>query len=100
MKVRLVEKDETLAKLIDYKVETEKNLTNKERDLNNERAARAKAQAEVLTIQEENQDVGRVEAKQLKDRNQELEDENRILQSQKVAIVAYNKDLGTMEYIG
>ena len=50
LKVRLVEKDETLAKLIDYKVETEKNLTNKERDLNNERAARAKAQAEVLTI--------------------------------------------------
>ena len=80
----MADKDEKYSRLVVDKENLETQLTHKIRDLENERKARSKIQAELTTFQEENK-IGGVtsgmSAEALAKRNKELEEENRILES-------------------
>ena len=100
LKRQIDEKDVKFARLMTEKEDIEKDIQKKEDALNDERARRSKIEAELTMFTEENRAIGGVDIRRLNDRNKELEEENKILQSQRVPVVAYNKEFGTMEYIG
>ena len=100
LKVQIADKDDKFARLMIEKEEIEKDIQKKEDALNDERAKRSKIEAELTMFTEENRAIGGMDIRRLNDRNKELEEENKILQSQRVPVVAYNKEFGTMEYIG
>lgn len=73
-------------------------------NLEGERRTKAKVQAELNSYKEDAKIGGNVGGKvsyeQLLQRNQELEQDNKILECQKKTVVVYNKESGAFEYIG
>lgn len=68
--------------------------------MTDEIAKRSKAEYDLEKFLEERQAVGGLDIKKLKEQNIELEEHNRILRTQQKTVVTYNKEFGTMEYIG